>query len=630
MPTGDAEAGFLPILWTMRESEFIDRNKDKWASYERALLRGDTDPELLKQLYIHTTDDLAYARTFYPNRSVRVYLNGLAQRTFLQVYRSRRGEAGRFFTFWTDELPRVIYTHRRALLLALGLFVLAMLIGIISYRIDDDFAKTILGESYIRMTETNIAGGDPMAVYKSRDELGMSVYITLNNIFVALMTFVSGVFFALGSVVMLVRTGVMVGVFQYFFVDQGLFAESFLTIWIHGALEISSIVIAGGAGLVLGGGLLFPGTYSRLTALKYSARDALKIMLGTVPLFIIAGFLEGYLTRHTEAPDALRGLFILLCFAFVAWYYVIYPRRVSQTPAPRLRDGRGDDQGREQTIQLRRIRTAGDNLAATYRALRNGSGLLFGGTAAITAIFCLLSFYFFNGDPAGRYFFDSTTLGTFLNADELFTTFARDRKLSYLLLVTLAVYGFFRLAFTLVWRGSDVRLLPATLHSELALLVVSLLVALLFAFGGKITGLLVFLLLPFVITLAYATYSGITGPRDTFRYVYKNLLRSYSDFVILLLLFIPSFYLLDSTMSGLFFGFFDWLVYTDEVTLSNANRVLETIIYFFTFGLLFVAWAVALTLNFYTLHEIERADGLLEEVERFGEQRRLRGMELES
>ena len=66
-------------------------------------------------------------------------------------------------------------------------------------------------------------------------------------------------FFAVGAVVQLVRNGVMLGVFQYFFYDQGIFAESFLTIWIHGALEISAIVIAGGAGITHGGGFAFPG-----------------------------------------------------------------------------------------------------------------------------------------------------------------------------------------------------------------------------------------------------------------------------------------------------------------------------------------------------------------------------------
>jgi preprotein translocase subunit SecE len=152
----------------MRETDFIKKNRKKWKQYERALEHDQQDPELLRQLYIHTIDDLSYSRTYYPNRSVRVYLNGLAQRTFLQIYRGRRGETSRFFTFWTDELPRVVFARRRALGLALVVFVLAMLIGIISYRIDPAFAELIMGEYYMDMTRANIEGGDPMAVYKKR------------------------------------------------------------------------------------------------------------------------------------------------------------------------------------------------------------------------------------------------------------------------------------------------------------------------------------------------------------------------------------------------------------------------------------------------------------------------------
>ncbi|MGB3802260.1 MAG: stage II sporulation protein M, partial [Lewinella sp.] len=79
----------------MRETDFIEKNKDKWERYEASLKTSDQDPELLNQLYVHTTDDLSISRTFYPNRSVRVYLNGLAQRTFLQIYRGRRGQVSK-------------------------------------------------------------------------------------------------------------------------------------------------------------------------------------------------------------------------------------------------------------------------------------------------------------------------------------------------------------------------------------------------------------------------------------------------------------------------------------------------------------------------------------------------------
>ncbi len=613
----------------MRETDFIDKNKDKWKRYERALQRDEQDPELLKQLYIHTTDDLSYSRTFYPNRSVRVYLNALAQRTFLQVYRGRRGEAGRFFTFWTDELPRVVFAQRRPLLISLLTFVLAMLIGIISYRIDPGFAETIMGEAYMNMTQENIANGDPMAVYKQTSPFSMSLRITLNNIMVALVTFVSGAFFAVGAIVQLIRNGVMLGVFQYFFYDQGIFQESFLTIWIHGALEISSIVIAGGAGLAMGSGLLFPGTLSRFEAFKESARDGLKIMLGTVPLFIIAGFLEGYLTRHTELPDAIRGVFILLCFAFIMWYYVMYPRVVAARPRREKTDALRTRDTTEEKVSLRLIRNAGENMTDVFSILRRNTGLLFGGLGGITLLFVLLSFLFYNSAPATRYVFDGEFWGDFHNAHELMTSFSRDRGLLYLLLVAGGLYGFLRLSFEVFWRASAIELLPANWRSEAFLYLVCLGVAFAMAFSGAIAGLFVFLALPFALTFAYAGYAGLASAKETFRFVYTNLVKSYDSFILIIIMAVPTMWLIDTAIGGLLFAFLDWVFYADAVTIDNANVVLQSILYFFLFGLLFVIWGVSFALNFYTLREIEKADSLLEDIEAFNTKRKLRGMELE-
>ena len=76
-------------------------------------------------------------------------------------------------------------------------------------------------------------------------------------------------------------------------IKKGLFVESFLTIWIHGTLEISAIIIAGAAGLTMGKGLVFPGTFRRIQAFQRSARRGLKIMVGIFPIFVVAGFIEG-------------------------------------------------------------------------------------------------------------------------------------------------------------------------------------------------------------------------------------------------------------------------------------------------------------------------------------------------
>ena len=313
----------------MRETKFIEQNKQKWREFERTLESKKKDPDKLSNLFIQITDDLSFSRTFYPNRSVRVYLNHLAQKVFYSIYKNRKSKGRNFIRFWTDELPQIMFEARRDLLIAFVLFLFAFTIGAVSTYMNPEFPRVILGDYYVDMTIENIRNGDPMNVYKDDNELISSLGITLNNLQVAFFTFVGGVFFMIGTIGVMLYNGIMVGAFQTFFAmqDSYAFKESLLTIWIHGTLEISAIILAGAAGLTMGRGLVFPGTYSRIQAFQVSARRGVKMMLGIFPIFIIAGFIEGFVTRHTETPDAVRAMFIIMCFLFVITYYVIYPYR---------------------------------------------------------------------------------------------------------------------------------------------------------------------------------------------------------------------------------------------------------------------------------------------------------------
>lgn len=325
----------------MRETSFIEQNKEKWEEFEQLSRQPKADPDKLSDLFVQITDDLSYARTFYPSRTVSVYLNQLAQQSFYRIYKNRKSKFRNLIFFWKEELPYVLYKSRNALRLSLIVFVLAMAIGVLSSFNDPGFPRVILGDRYVDMTETYIEDGDPMAVYKQRNELDMFLGITINNIQVAFYTFVLGAAFSLGSIGILLSNGIMIGAFQYFFIERGLFWESFLTIWLHGTLEISSIVIAGGAGLVMGQGLIFPGTYNRMQAFALTARRGLKILLGTVPIFILAALIEGFLTRYTEVPDILRLSLIAISALFILGYFVWYPVRKARTGFhPKLREER--------------------------------------------------------------------------------------------------------------------------------------------------------------------------------------------------------------------------------------------------------------------------------------------------
>ncbi|MEP0548361.1 MAG: stage II sporulation protein M [Rhodothermales bacterium] len=317
----------------MREAVFTRRSADRWKQFEQALGARSADPDALADLYVHVTDDLAYARTFYPNSATTDYLNGLAARAHHRIYRSRREDRGRLVRFWTDELPRLVYAERRALRAAAVVFLLAFAIGTLSAANDPSFVRLIMGDAYVNMTLDNIERGDPMAVYKQMNEVDMFLGITLNNVYVSFLAFVFGVFTSFGTAYLLLKNGVMLGAFQLFFHQHGLLAESVLTIWIHGTLEISAIILAGGAGFVVGNSLLFPGTYPRLTAFRRGAKNGLKLVVGLVPVFVAAGFLEGFVTRHTEMPLGLSLVIILGSLAAVVGYFVVYPIRLHRRDA---------------------------------------------------------------------------------------------------------------------------------------------------------------------------------------------------------------------------------------------------------------------------------------------------------
>lgn len=312
----------------MKEVTFIRLNIEKWKDAEKAVEQATTlSPDRLADVYTDLTADLAFAQTHFPASRITIYLNNLASALHNKIYRNKREKWTRVITFWTREIPLVMHDARRELLVSFLIFTVSALIGVISAAGDTDFVRLILGNSYVDMTLDNIANGTPMAVYDSSSELPMFLGITLNNIMVSFNCFAMGILTSFGTGYMLLSNGIMIGAFQTFFYQHDLLWESTLAIWLHGTLEIWAIIVAGAAGLALGNGWLFPGTYSRLVSFRRGAKRGLKIVVGTVPIFIMAGFIEGFVTRHTELPDVLRLSLILMSLSFILYYYIYLPNR---------------------------------------------------------------------------------------------------------------------------------------------------------------------------------------------------------------------------------------------------------------------------------------------------------------
>ena len=315
----------------MREAAFIKQNKNKWLKFESVLQNNaKLSPDQLSNLYLNVTEDLSYSQTFYPNSETTSYLNELASISHQKIYKSKKESRNRFYRFYFQEFPLAFKKHHPQLLLAFSIFLVFSIIGAYSASVDDSFVRLILGDGYVNMTLANIENGDPMAVYKKANQADMFMGITVNNIRVSLTAFAYGLFFGLGSIFIAMQNGIMLGSFQYFFYDQGLLWESARTIWIHGTIEISVIIIATCAGIVVGKGMLFPGTYSRLQSFINGVKSGLKIVISTVPFFIVAGFLEGFVTRYTQMPDALAICIILASLFLIIYYYVLYPIQLNK------------------------------------------------------------------------------------------------------------------------------------------------------------------------------------------------------------------------------------------------------------------------------------------------------------
>lgn len=318
----------------MKEITFLKQNADKWQQFESLIsTKGRSNPDLLADLFIQLTDDLSYSKTHYPKAKTTQYLNSLAAKVHQEIYKNKKEKSNRIITFWKYELPFIFKNSHKQLLYSFIIFSVAMLIGALSSAYDDTFVRLIMGDTYVNMTLENINKGDPMAVYKKMNEVDMWLAITLNNVYVSFLCFAMGLLFSLGTGYMLFANGVMLGAFQYFFYTKGLLLQSALVIWIHGTLEISAIVIAGCAGLTLGNSFLFPGTYSRKESFVRGAKQGVKIIVGLVPIFILAAFLEGFVTRHTEMPMWLSLLIIGSSAAFIIWYFIIYPIRLNKKSA---------------------------------------------------------------------------------------------------------------------------------------------------------------------------------------------------------------------------------------------------------------------------------------------------------
>lgn len=616
----------------MRETSFIKQNKDKWREFESILKDKNKDPEKLNELFVQITDDLSYSRTFYPNRSVRVYLNNLAQQIFHSIYKNKKSRLSRLTFFWTDELPQLVYESRVAFRVSFFVFILALLIGALSSNMDAEFPRVILGDSYVDMTIQNIESGDPMKVYKEGGQFSSSLGITINNIKVAFLTFLLGVFFVVGSIAILISNGIMVGAFQYFFYDQGLLRESALTIWMHGTLEISAIVIAGAAGITMGLGLVFPGTLNRIQSFQISARRGLKIMVGIIPIFIIAGFIEGYFTRYTDTPDSLRLLFILLCLAFIIGYFVIYPVYKARKGFKVIDKGKQLPVDRQRKIRPGSIKNISEIFSDIFVLYRQNFKTIALYAASGAIIYCLSIFPFIpiGGEEPFSFSNEFDILLLFNSTTQFFDIDIFPQSiLANLIAYTLVSFTTLNLVHRELQAPHEEKL-PYSFTSIIKTTLLCLLVVLCFSFTDQLAFYLFVFFVPVIFLWMYTFhveqqgfFNGLQRSSFLLRGQYGQVL---GLCILLGALGLVFFNIMNSSLLWLYFEVITWNLSLDQETLTRIQTIMATFTSVFIMSLIGAMYLKGIALQYYTLLEIQEAPDLMQKIETIGKDKKIQGL----
>jgi uncharacterized membrane protein SpoIIM required for sporulation len=310
----------------MKEITFLKQNAPKWESYEKTIDSAEPiQPAKLTEMFVELTDDLSYANTNYEQTNTNAYVNSLASRVHHLVYKNKKEEGNRFISFYAKEMPLMFARYHKYLVYSFIVTAVATLLGVLSQIYDDSFIRLIVGDYYVDETIERMKKGNPLGIYGEGNQFRMFAEITTHNIQVAFTAFVFGLATAFGTSIFLMFNGIMLGCFFTLFYQHDLLGKSLKVVWIHGTLEISAIVIAGCAGFVLGNSFIFPKTHTRMQSFKRGGKDGLKIVIGLVPVFIGAGFLESFVTRYTEMHLAWSLTIIISSLLFIIGYFILLP-----------------------------------------------------------------------------------------------------------------------------------------------------------------------------------------------------------------------------------------------------------------------------------------------------------------
>lgn len=272
----------------------------------------------LALLYRQTAADLSAAREGAANAQLAEYLNQLLGRAHNLVYAARPARRRGIVEFYTRHFPEVFRATWRYTAAAFALFAVGGIIGLAASIIDPGFQRFILGGHMMDTIERREMWTHSILAVKP---LASSAILT-NNLSVAFSAFALGALAGLGTVYIMVFNGVMIGVIGMACHRAGMSVPLWSFVSPHGALELPAIFIAGGAGLVLARGIVAPGLLPRRDAMAESGAMAIRLLLGVIPLLVIAGAIEGFVSPTAIDPVVKfvigAGMFVLLV-VYLGW-----------------------------------------------------------------------------------------------------------------------------------------------------------------------------------------------------------------------------------------------------------------------------------------------------------------------
>lgn len=284
----------------MNIKQFVKQHRDDWKQLEQLVTklhknkRNPTAADInqFDRLYQKAAQHLSYSQTYFANEDVTAYLNSLVSKSHNLLYKDQVSSMKQFRHFFSTKFIGLLVEQWKFVVVAMLLFIVGGLASFISVANDPSTIYSILPTEMAQGIDPDQLGANNESV----DSPFMSATIMTNNIQVAILAFAGGITFGLLTVYVMISNGILIGALAALFWQHGMFYEFWAYIVPHGMIELTAIFIAGGAGLLMGYKLFAPSQFSRGYQLKVNAKRSVQLLLGTIPLFFIAGVIEGFIT----------------------------------------------------------------------------------------------------------------------------------------------------------------------------------------------------------------------------------------------------------------------------------------------------------------------------------------------